>query len=214
LWEIVERLRIAKDATRERIPPPQDRLVAPDDPHLTVRRARKDLAAVDHAAARGHARGHALAPLPIAVGLGGAVRRVGLERRRLLLHVHPGSDALDQPRARQLGEAEELAHATLDHNLVADGRHVAADQVVEAAHEDEDAVGAVGIGVGGCGGVLDEEAVLRLTGGCAAERALAGHALDLHRLADERRGLGRAITPSGTEPCTEPMGIGLCAAAG
>ena len=76
------------------------------------------------------------------------------------VHVQAGGEPADQRGAGELGEVEVLRHPGPQHHLVADGRHVAADQRGERAHEDEDAVGGGRVAVGGAGAALQEEAVL------------------------------------------------------
>ena len=152
---VVERMRLAERTLCVRIRALCDGRRRRDRVELRVLRAREEVRRRVDDAVRRHARLHGLVPLPVAGRVGAVRGRVGGERR------HGARTDLRGARAAELGEAEELADLAGEVDLVADDRHIAADQRREAAHEDEDPVGAVGIAVGGRRRVLEVEAVVR-----------------------------------------------------
>ena len=179
--EVVERVGVAERAARVRARPLRDRRVAADDPDLAVRGRGEDVARAGHDRAGEDAPAHPLAPLPVAARVDEVVRRVGLERRRHGVHVEPRAD--DAATSEALGElrhVEELRDARPKDDLVADLRHVARrSAIVKLPMKTKIPSEVVGSPSARRLGVLEEEPVLRGTGGRACERPLRDDAADV-----------------------------------
>ena len=180
---VVQRVRVTERPPGQRVGALRDLAVGARHPHLGVGGAREHVPAVDHDAVGRDLGAHALVPLPVAVRVGEDVRRVGLERRDLVVRVHAGAHDLDQRQTgAELREVEELRHASGEHDLVPRLGRVGAtartEQGREAPHEHEDAVGRVRVTVVGRVGVLEEEAILRAPSAGSREGLLVDHALD------------------------------------